>query len=229
MAYNQINISSGHSINCQGASGFVNEVTEARRVVDRIYEMCKAMGIEVYKYHDTSSDSRQNLANIVDFHNRFRDGVDVSVHFNCYQTTNNPMGTEVCYYSQASLASSVSAAIAQASGLKNRGGKERKGLYVLRHTSKPAILIEICFLDSRADVDLYHRNFDAICAAIIKALTGREYKVAPSTSSAPSQPQPQPQGTIYRVVAGSYANRANAEAQVEKLKKAGFDSFITVK
>lgn len=229
MAYSQINISSGHSINCQGASGFVNEVTEARRVVDRIYEMCKAMGIEVYKYHDTSSDSRQNLANIVDFHNRFRDGVDVSVHFNCYQTTNNPMGTEVCYYSQASLASSVSAAIAQASGLKNRGGKERKGLYVLRHTSKPAILIEICFLDSRADVDLYHRNFDAICAAIIKALTGREYKVAPSTPSAPSQPQQAPSGTIYRVVAGSYANRANAEAQVDKLKKAGFDSFITVK
>lgn len=229
MAYSQINISSGHSINCQGASGFVNEVTEARRVVDRIYEMCKAMGIEVYKYHDTSSDSRQNLANIVDFHNRFRDGIDVSVHFNCYQTTNNPMGTEVCYYSQASLASSVSAAIAQASGLKNRGGKERKGLYVLRHTSKPSILIEICFLDSRADVDLYHRNFDAICAAIIKALTGREYKVAPSTPSAPSQPQPSPSGTIYRVVAGSYANRANAEAQVAKLKAAGFDSFITVK
>ena len=229
MAYNQVNISSGHSINCQGASGYVNEVTEARRVVDRVYEMCKAVGIEVYKYHDTSSDSRQNLANIVNFQNRFKDGVDVSVHFNCYQTTNNPMGTEVCYYSQESLASSVSAAIAQASGLKNRGAKERKGLYVLRHTSKPAILIEICFLDSKADVDLYHRNFDAICAAIVKALTGREYKVAPSTPSAPSQPQPSPSGTIYRVVTGSYANRANAEAQVAKLKAAGFDSFITVK
>lgn len=229
MTFSQINISSGHSINCQGASGYVNEVTEARRVVDRVYEMCKAMGIEVYKYHDTSSDSRQNLANIVNFHNRFKDGVDVSVHFNCYQTTSNPMGTEVCYYSQSSLASSVSSAIAQASGLKNRGGKERKGLYVLRHTTKPAILIEICFLDSKADVDLYHKNFDAICAAIIKALTGREYKVAPSTPAAPAQPQPAPSGTIYRVVTGSYANRANAEAQVAKLKAAGFDSFITTK
>ena len=45
--YNQINISSGHSINCQGASDIINEVTEARKVVDRIYEMGKAMGIEV--------------------------------------------------------------------------------------------------------------------------------------------------------------------------------------
>ena len=57
MAYKQINISSGHSINCQGASGYVNEVAEARKVVDRVYEMCKAVGIEVYKYHDTASSS----------------------------------------------------------------------------------------------------------------------------------------------------------------------------
>lgn len=227
MAYSQINISSGHSINCQGASGYVNEVTEARRVVDRVYEMCKAMGVEVYKYHDTASSSSQNLANIVNFHNKFRDGIDVSIHFNAYQTTNNPMGVEVCYYSQSSVASSVSSAIAQAGGFKNRGAKERKGLYFLRNTSKPSILIEVCFCDSKADVDLYHRNFDAICAAIIKALTGKEYKVTPSKPAAPAQPAPS--GTIYRVVTGSYANKANAEAQVAKLKAAGFDSFITTK
>ena len=76
-------------------------------------------------------------------------------------------------------------------------------------------------------MDLYHRNFDAICAAIIKALTGKEYKVAPSKPAAPAQPAPS--GTIYRVVTGSYANKANAEAQVAKLKAAGFDSFITTK
>ena len=29
MAYNQVNISSGHSIKCQGASDIINEVTEA--------------------------------------------------------------------------------------------------------------------------------------------------------------------------------------------------------
>ena len=51
--YNQINISSGHSINCQGAVDIINEVAEAKRVVDRVYEICKSLGIEVYKYHDT--------------------------------------------------------------------------------------------------------------------------------------------------------------------------------
>ena len=47
MSYSQINISSGHSINCQGASDEINEVIEARKVVDRIYDMCKDIGIEV--------------------------------------------------------------------------------------------------------------------------------------------------------------------------------------
>ena len=95
--YNQINISSGHSINCQGASDIINEVREARKLVDRIYEMCKSIGIEVYKYHDTSSTVSQNLSNIVQWHNQFKDGIDVSIHFNAYQHTNKPMGVEVCY------------------------------------------------------------------------------------------------------------------------------------
>ena len=46
--YNQINISSGHSVNCQGAVDIINEVAEAKRVVDRVYEICKSLGIEAY-------------------------------------------------------------------------------------------------------------------------------------------------------------------------------------
>ena len=176
MYFNQVNISSGHSINCQGASGYVNEVTEARKVVDRVAEMLKACNKDVYKYHDISYNSNQNLANIVNFHNSFKDGIDVSVHFNANKTTNAPMGVEVCYYDRADVASHVSAAIAQAGGFKNRGPKKRTGLYFLRNTIKPAILIEVCFCDSKADVDLYHKNFEAICASIVKALTGADYK-----------------------------------------------------
>ena len=41
-----------------------------------------AIGIEAYKYHDVAASSSQNLANIVNWHNKFKDGIDVSVHFN---------------------------------------------------------------------------------------------------------------------------------------------------
>lgn len=196
MGYNQVNISSGHSINCQGARDIINEVTEARKVVDRVYEIIKASGKQCYKYHDTSSSSTQNLVNIVNWHNGFKDGVDVSIHFNAYTHINKPMGTEVCYYSNSSLAATVSKEVATAGGFINRGAKQRTGLYFLKHTNKPAILIEVCFVDSVADVNLYRANFERICQAIAKSLIGSVVAQAPTTSTpVATAPKPTPTPT----------------------------------
>ena len=194
MGYNQVNISSGHSINCQGAADIINEVTEARKVVDRVYEIVKASGKQCYKYHDTSSSSTQNLVNIVNWHNGFNDGVDVSIHFNAYTHVDKPMGTEVCYYSNSSLAAAVSKGIATAGGFIDRGAKQRTGLYFLKHTNKPAILIEVCFVDSVADVNLYRANFERICQAIAKSLIGNIVAPAPTTPT-PVAPTPKPTPT----------------------------------
>ena len=196
MGYNQVNISSGHSINCQGAVDIINEVTEARKVVDRVYEIIKASGKQCYKYHDTSSSSTQNLVNIVNWHNGFNDGVDVSIHFNAYTHVDKPMGVEVCYYSNSSLAVAVSKEIATAGGFIDRGAKQRTGLYFLKHTNKPAILIEVCFVDSVADVNLYRANFERICQAIAKSLIGSIVAQAPTTSiPVVTAPKPTPTPT----------------------------------
>ena len=192
MGYNQVNISSGHSINCQGAADIINEVTEARKVVDRVYEIVKASGKQCYKYHDTSSSSTQNLVNIVNWHNGFNDGVDVSIHFNAYAHVDKPMGTEVCYYSNSSLATAVSKEIATAGGFIDRGAKQRTGLYFLKHTNKPAILIEVCFVDSVADVNLYRANFERICQAIAKTLIGNIVVPTPTTPAPTPKPAPTP-------------------------------------
>ena len=192
MGYNQVNISSGHSINCQGAVDIINEVTEARKVVDRVYEIIKASGKQCYKYHDTSSSSTQNLVNIVNWHNGFKDGVDVSIHFNAYTHIDKPMGTEVCYYSNSSLAAAVSKEIATAGGFIDRGAKQRTGLYFLKHTNKPAILIEVCFVDSVVDVNLYRANFERICQAIAKTLIGNIVVPSPTTPAPKPKPAPAP-------------------------------------
>ena len=190
MGYNQVNISSGHSINCQGAVDIINEVTEARKVVDRVYEIVKASGKQCYKYHDTSSSSTQNLVNIVNWHNGFKDGVDVSIHFNAYTHVDKPMGVEVCYYSNSSLAAAMSKEIATAGGFIDRGAKQRTGLYFLKHTNKPAILIEVCFVDSVADVNLYKANFERICQAIAKTLIGNIVVPTPTTPAPTPKPAP---------------------------------------
>lgn len=222
MAYNQVNISSGHSINCQGAVDIINEVTEAKKVVDRVYDIIKASGKACYKYHDTSSSSSQNLVNIVNWHNGFKDGVDVSIHFNAYTHTDKAMGTEVCYYSQPTLAKEVSKNIANAGGFIDRGAKQRTGLYFLKHTNKPAILIEVCFVDSVADVNLYKANFERICQAIAKSLIGQISTSVPATpvNNTPVATAP-PTPTVSKPTGDDWVKRLQAECN-----KQGFSNQV---
>jgi len=70
----------------------------------------------------------------------------------------------------------MSLAIAE-NGLINRGAKRRTDLYFLNQTACPAILIEVCFVDSEADVDVYKSQFDAICESIAATLMGEETEV----------------------------------------------------
>ena len=212
MAYNQVDISSGHSINCQGASDIINEVTEAKKVVDRVCDIIKASGKACYKYHDTSSSSSQNLVNIVNWHNGFKDGVDVSIHFNAYSHVDKPMGTEVCYYSNSSLAAAISKEISTAGGFIDRGAKQRTGLYFLKHTNKPAILIEVCFVDSVADVNLYKANFEKICQAIAKSLIGQISTSVPATpvNNTPVATAP-PTPTVSKPTGDDWVKRLQAE------------------
>lgn len=221
--YNQVNISSGHSVNCQGASDIVNEVTEAKKVVDRVYEIVNASGKACYKYHDTASGSSQNLANIVNWHNQYKDGVDVSIHFNAYSHVDKAMGVEVCYYNDSTLASQVSSAIANAGGFIDRGAKQRTNLYFLKNTKKPAILIEVCFVDSVKDVELYKANFENICQAIAKSLIGGIEivdKVETPVINTPVATTPQPTQSQYDK-AKEY-NKARCLEIQQKLNKIGY-------
>jgi N-acetylmuramoyl-L-alanine amidase len=169
----RIVISSGHSRFVSGAVGLINEVTEARKVVPAIADHLRAAGFDVVTFNDDTSRTQSvNLSTIVNFHNGLKRDLDVSVHFNAHVRTELPRGVEVLHRSQPSLAARVSKAMADASGLVNRGAKMRTNLSFLNRTRKPAILLEICFVDSAADVKLYRERFDAICRAAAESIGG---------------------------------------------------------
>ena len=184
---NFICISSGHSLHVRGAAGspvppYLDEVDEARRVVDRVALILNSAGVTVKSYHDNISKTQnENLNRIVDWHNsQEAHDLDVSVHFNASKVTSNPVGTECWYKTQSELAGQVSLAIADASGLKNRGAKPSNSLFFLNSTSAPAILIEVAFVDSTADSDLYRRHFEQICSAIAATVAGKTIGAAPT-------------------------------------------------
>lgn len=176
-------ISSGHGLLVRGASGFIDEVDEARKVVEEVAHRLLQLHCGVLTFHDDISQTQsENLEAIVDFHNAQDRDLDVSVHFNAYTETANPMGCEVLYLTEAEIASRTSNAIAHV-GFVNRGAKQRSDLYFLNETEQPAILIEVCFVDSEADTDLYKQRFDAICRLIAVAISGHVFMKAPPNQS----------------------------------------------
>jgi N-acetylmuramoyl-L-alanine amidase len=160
--HKHIVISSGHGKYVRGASGILDEVDEARKVVERVAEDLRGRQVNVKTFHDNTSHAQK------------RD-LDVSVHFNAYIETTSPMGCECLYVTQSTLAAQIASAIA-VNGFINRGAKKRTDLYFLNQTTGPAILIEVCFVDSSADADVYNKQFDAICKAIARVLGGSEAK-----------------------------------------------------
>jgi N-acetylmuramoyl-L-alanine amidase len=173
-------ISVGHGLHIRGAKGptpwGLDEVNEACKVTDAVAAAIRRRkGWQAITFFDQVSDNQDdNLMVITDFHNAVKpaEHLNVMVHFNAYDETTGPMGVEVCYVTQHDLAVRVSGAIATAGDFTDRGAKYRDGLYVLNNTEAPAILLEVCFVDSKADADNYRRYFEAITEAIAEAITG---------------------------------------------------------
>jgi N-acetylmuramoyl-L-alanine amidase/Putative peptidoglycan binding domain len=197
----KIVISSGHGKYIRGASGSpvppqLDEVDEARKVVEQVATVLRSMGADVTTYHDDVSHSQsENLDCIVDFHNaQGPHDLDVSVHFNA---TPGAHGCEVLYASSGGekYARKIVDAICAASGLTNRGPKHRGDLAFLNGTAETAVLIETCFCDSTSDSNIYHAKFSEICDAIAEAITGAEVQPGPTPPPVSERPPTRPPPT----------------------------------
>lgn len=181
----KFNVHAGHNRIVPGASKYLDEVTENRKVKDKVIELLKAAGHTVYDCTDDAGrTSGANLANIVAKCNKHTVDLDISIHLNAGGGT----GTEVWYYSGSSTgkskAAAVSKKVADALGLRDRGAKATTGLYVLKHTVAPAILVECCFVDSKTDQEKW--DVDKCAKAIVEAVTGKA--VSGGTISGASKP-----------------------------------------
>ena len=85
----------------------------------------------------------------------------ISIHTNA-SVSQSAVGTEVLVYSSpspsASLADDVLREVTEITGFPSRGVKLRPGLYVLRKTSMPAILVELGFISNPYEASFMANN-----------------------------------------------------------------------
>lgn len=152
----------------------------------------------------------------------------ISFHRNAFQPE-QAKGVETFVYTSPStrslqLAEKLQRALVGV-GFTNRGVK-KANFHVLRETTGPAVLVEVGFLDNSGDNRLFDSRRVEIITAITKAILSQlGVKYLPPASSPPDQKIGQ---TLYRVMAGSYSVRENAEKQVQRLKAAGFEAVIMI-
>lgn len=161
----KINVHAGHApAGCRGcgAVGFLNESFENRHVKNFLIQMLRDSGHDVLDCtYDKAGTAGTVLRNIVAKCNSRKADLDLSIHFNAgaKQTKRNQATTGVeCWIYPGSKSYNYARQIAwyiSKLGFTHRGVKESRGLYVLRKTKNPAIIIECCFVDDPDDYDLY--------------------------------------------------------------------------
>lgn len=216
----KIFIDAGHGGSDPGAIGQVQEKNINLEVALKLRDFLQAyegVVVAMTRVDDTYID-------LIERCNRANDwGADlfISIHHNAFNGT--ATGVETIYSVMANetfinYANEVGQCIATNIGLSFRRAFSsarsdgRDSLCVIRETTMPALLVECLFLDN--PIDWAHEN-PAVIAETIAQVTSRYYSLKKPVIS-----------TVFRVVAGSFSKRENAEKRVEELKAAGFDSFI---
>lgn len=230
----KIFLDAGHGGHDSGAVGNgLLEKTVALDITKRIEQKLQAyqnVNIKLSRNDDTylSLSQRTDLANSW--------GADcyLSIHLNS-ATTASARGFETFIYNgPIQTATQAFQNVLHEEIIKKIGkmissdrGKKRANFHVLRESKMPAVLGENLFLSNSSDANLLKSGsfLDALAQGYTTGLEkfyGLERIIRPPTDEPVT-------GDLWQVIAGTFADRDNADAQVKRLIKDGYNAYVKKK
>jgi hypothetical protein len=183
-----------------------------------------------------TSDITKSLSERTNEANSWGADFYLSIHIN--SDSNSAQGYEDYIYSGLSDTSAtakyqnvIHTEVKKVNQLKDRGQK-KENFHVLRESSMPALLTENGFIDNAHDAALMkqsswrqnvaqgHANGLARAFNLKRKST---FQDIPGQPNHPINPLP---GTIFKVIAGSFQSKENAEERVTYLRSKGFQAFV---
>jgi len=165
----KIILDAGHGGSDTGAVGNgLRESDIALSVTQKVGNILKSSGVDVI--YTRTTDTKVELSTRYTQANNEKADYFISIHANA----GGGSGTETLIYKLGNkaepLARKIQSAIVEKLYTKNRGIKERPDLAVLKHTTMPAILIELAFVDNVNDAYLLKHKQTEFAQAIADAI-----------------------------------------------------------
>ena len=215
----------GHGGNDPGAC------YNGRKESNDVLEIGKAVAKEIRRHgvivdEIRTTDTTLSLQERSNYENKNNYDYFISFHRNAFKPEAATGVETYTYLNQDSrskaMADKIQTAVVNI-GFVNRGVK-KANFHVLRETKAPAVLMELGFIDNSKDNSLFDSKKKEIIKALSKAILaqlGVTYKEESVSNSSDGK-------TLYRVMAGYFSIRENADKQVQKLKAAGVDATVMI-
>lgn len=163
----------------------------------------------------------------------------ISIHRNSFPTENSAFGVESLVYDLSGLKYEIAESIDQqleTVGFRDLGVKARPNLIVLKRTNMPAVLVEVGFINSDVDNELFDANFDDIALAIADGILDvlRSQGLVPDVpdqgaggGSVPGGGMPGGSTTPgYRVQVGAFRNQQYAGRLLNELLEQDYPAYL---
>ena len=236
-------LDAGHAKNTAGKRNEKENFYEWEFNNDMQYKIkarCEELGINVFltnpnpdKVSDIALSTRANLANDYWLKNSKPKSMFISLHANAF-SSDSARGTETYVAKNASTTSKNFAKALNDNivktmkeldvSAKDRGIKT-ENFTVIYKADMPSVLVEYGFYTNLNDLKILKNNKNELVEATVKSICeyfGIKYQIQTNKTTTG-------ENIFYRVVAGSYSKRENAEAQIELLKSKGINgAFIDV-
>ncbi|MGG5252021.1 N-acetylmuramoyl-L-alanine amidase [Neobacillus sp. SM06] len=228
----KIMLDAGHGYNTPGkrSPDGLQEYAFNRKVAAFAKELLETYeNVTVYFAHSDQQDVP--LKERTDSANQLKVDAYVSIHANAYGNTwNDAGGIETYVYLSKpkdayELAKKIQNHLIAETGLKNRGVKTAD-FHVVRETTMTAVLAECGFMTNQTEANqMRTEDFQRACASAITKGLAEQYQLTKKTAPVPT-PAEKSVSILYKVQAGAFTDKKNAESLVNRLKAAGFEAFI---
>lgn len=176
----------GHSINCRGSRGKIDEVDSCKILFNKVKALLEAQGYIVIDCNSNASNVNAELNEGTNKANANKCDIYITLHMNAFN--GEARGVECwCYDTNSNIAINIGNRICtniSSLGTPNRGVKYSKGYHDLNASNMQSIIVESIFCDNSQDVEIFNNKVDKLARAIANGIDNRISLEAPN-----SQPQ----------------------------------------